>query len=417
MKKLLSMLLIGFTLIVLTACGSNGISQADYDALVAQNEALQAQLTTLEGERDRLQEQVEELFEQLSEFLDREVDAMVTFVIETDDPEVLNVPYLSSMNLTIFEILTGVLRQRVGYNTDFGSPFVTRIGGMDTQFGNFIQILRNGVPLDVGIGDATHQNGDVFTFRLMWWDTRAETIHNLLSTYEETLLESALLNHNFYLHHAFALRYRGAGLSGSFSPEPAQTPAGLVSQLLTARSLGVSETAYANALIEALPTLTINDDYLFLNSLVFAAVESYNHLNVINFIDAFSTYVSELDFDSIESIDSLAMLILATHKEFNLLEAIERLEEVAPTLDNSPVLALTIAALIVGERNPLNIVNDDEVNLVDKLLDYHLGGGLFKWQLSDTQADTMFSTPQSLLALVMIENFLNNNIVQPFYRP
>ncbi len=417
MKKLLSMVLLGFTLMVLTACGSNGISQADYDALVAQNQALQAQLDTLQGERDRLQEQVDDLFEQLSEFLDREVDAMVTFVIETDDPEVLNVPYLSSMDLSIFEILTGVLRQRMVYNTDFGSPFITGVGAMQTQFGNFIQILRNGVPLEVGIGEATHENGDVFTFRLMWWDDRAEAVHSILSTYEDTLLESALATNNFYLHQAFALRYRGTDLERSFNATPADTAAGLVGQLLVARALGVSETAYADALIALLPSLTMTDEFLFLNSLVYVAIESYNHLNVNNFIDAFSAYVDALDLEALASTDALAMLVLATHYDLSHFDAVERLVTLAKEADNSATLALSIAALIVGGENPLNITNEDDVNLVDLLLEYHLGGGLFKWQMGDTQADTMFSTPQSLLALSMIENFLNNQTVQPFLKP
>lgn len=414
MKKLSLTLLLFILTFSLAACGR--ASRSDYNELVNERDALLKQITALESERDGYRDQVDGLFAELSESLGRDVNALVSFVVLEETPRTVMVPFHTDGDETAFDLLKEAFGTELEYNTDWGAPFVTGLGTLSAQYGNFIEILKNGEALEVGIADAPFGHADVFTFQVTWWDTSAKAVYELLNAFEDTHLDAALETPNFYLFQAYALRTNGPDLTRTYRPTAADTAAGLVSQIMIARAVGASETTYANALIQLLPSLEISDQYLFLNSLVFMAVEPYRVTAVFNFLDAFVAYTDALTFDEVDSFDAVAMMVLALDHELYLVEATDYLETAVFEQDNSASIALGLAALAVAGRNPFNLVQDDQ-SLVELLLTFHLGEGRFKWRADDTTADMMFSTPQSLLALIVLENKVNNQLAQPFARP
>ena len=415
MKKLSLVLLLFVLTFSLAACGRR-VSRGDFDDLVSERDALLEQISALESERDGYRNQVDGLFDELSASLGRDVNALVSFVVLEETPRTIMVPFHTDDEANAFDLLKEAFGAQLEYNTDFGAPFVTGLGELSTQYGSFIEILKNGEALEVGIADASMNHADVFTFQLAWWDETAKTIFELLNAFEETHLETALETPNFYLFQAYASRMNGPELTHAFSPTPADTAAGLVSQILIARAVGDREFDYQAALRAMLPSLEISDQYMFLNSLVFRAIEPERRAEVTTFLDAFGDYVDALTFDDVDSFDSVAMLVLAVDREFFLIEATDYLEEAIFEQDNAASIALGLAALVASGRDPMNLTQDDQ-SVVDLLLSFHLGEGRFKWRAEDTTADMMFSTPQSLLALVILENRLNNQPVQPFLRP
>ncbi len=414
MKKLSLALLLLILTFSLAACGR--VSRGDFDDLVSERDALLEQISALESERDGYRDQVDGLFAELSDSLGRDVNAIVSFVVLEETPRTVMVPFHTDGDETAFDLLKEAFGSQLEYNTDWGAPFVTGLGALSTQYGNFIEILKNDEALEVGIADAPFGHADVFTFQVTWWDISAKAVYELLNAFEDTHLDAALETPNFYLFQAYALRANGPDLTRTYRPTAANTAAGLVSQIMIARAVGASETTYANALIQLLPSLEISDQYLFLNSLVFMAVESYRVTAVFNFLDDFVAYTDALTFDEVDSFDAVAMMVLALDHELFLIDATDYLETAVFEQDNSASIALGLAALAAAGRNPFNLVHEDQ-SLVDLLLTFHLGEGRFKWRAEDTTADMMFSTPQSLLALIVLENKVNNQPAQPFARP
>lgn len=402
--------------------------QAKVETLEAELEASvpQAELEAMQSERDALQQTLDGMespdtlyYQAWSSLLGRTVNAAVAFEVPGSGA-IITVPYNAARTESAFDLLKQAFGDELVYSMSNLGPFVSRIGSLNTQYGNFIEMSRNGSVMNVGMGSVPFNDKDVFSFELQWWNDSAFEVDSILNAYFEAGLDDALASQNFYAASALRLRGDSRPLPAPVTGEP--TLASLVSQVLFLRGLGRDETLKLQVLYPLLGSAALSLNSLFLDSLALSVVadrfdsrhvvDHNNQGRIVNYMDAFNTSVIAMDFSE-ASFDHTAMLIVNYYNEWDLDEAIARFDELLDEQDNAASLALAVMALVTQNLDPANHPYQD-TNVLDALLSYHLGDGLFVWQKDDTQADLMFSTPQSILALAMLENFWNGRPVHPF---
>ncbi len=78
--------------------------------------------------------------------------------------------------------------------------------------------------------------------------------------------------------------------------------------------------------------------------------------------------------------------------------------------ENSATLAQVIMGLVANNIDPRSEeFTKGENDLITAILEYSNGDGSFKYKLEDEDSDLFFSTPQSVLALVVYKKFVNQN--------
>ena len=415
--------------------GDPEFTLANFRALQEQVEALeseleesvpQSDLSAMQAERDALQQTLDGLdspdtlyYQAWSSRLGRTVNAAVGFQVPGSQT-VITVPYNTALTDSAFDLLKQAFGDQLGYTQFSFGPFVSQIGSLNTQYGNFIEMSRNGTVMEQGIGDVAFNDKDVFSFALRWWNDDALAVTTLLDAYFDNEMDAALAAHNFYAAAALRLRGESRPLPSALAGE--NTLSSRVSQVLYLRGLGLDETVQLQALYPLLSSASLSPNSLFLDALAFSVVvdrfesrhvvDFNNQSRIVNYMDAFNSSVTQLDVSE-ATFDHLAMLIVNYHNEWDLDDVLARFDELLDAQENAASLALAVMALVVRDIDPAQHDYQD-TNVLEALLNYHLGDGLFAWQKDDTQADLAFSTPQSILALVMLENYWNDRPVAPF---
>ena len=87
-----------------------------------------------------------------------------------------------------------------------------------------------------------------------------------------------------------------------------------------------------------------------------------------------------------------------------------------PGSENASSISQIILALVANGLDPMGVdYTQGENNLVSRLIEFQNTDGSFDYLFGDENADLMFSTPQSFLALVAYQQYLNT--YQTAYNP
>ena len=77
---------------------------------------------------------------------------------------------------TLYDLLN-VSFDVTGTVSQYGT-FITSIEDLHPANGAYISFAKNGESSMVGVDEAIIEDGDVFSFELVWWDTTEETVSN-----------------------------------------------------------------------------------------------------------------------------------------------------------------------------------------------------------------------------------------------
>lgn len=391
MKKLFSLFFIGLLSISLIACETNGENELD---------SLRDEITALENELDAVNEETETLYESLS--LSARENERITFVIEGSTREITSITV--NVSRTAFELLYEVVGEdNISYSESEFGIFIHSLYDLAPDYGAYIMISKNGIPLEVGIDSASFEPGDIFTFEEVYWDTLAESLDQSIDAF----LNSDLTNFYEPLSYELVTAFSQLNEMPEVTFEPkTSTLNDLVKTILTLRALNKPVETYQAMLIEELIF-----DAPFLASLTLMALAGTEDYETYEL--RYLSFIENTDVDSL-SLDETAIIAM-TLGEATPLNIQEVLKEKVASATNSPSLAYAIMGLIRIGEDPRTTSHDIHENVVLALL--HLqaldGGFLYTYDSTPSFMRT-FSSPQSFLALVTLKYYMNGTTINPY---
>ena len=410
MKKLFSLVFV--MVLILTACtNTDNNSEAVNDALDTQQQELailKETVLTMGTSLTEMHASIDALNTKLESVQSALYDGTVIFEIITEDTRIIKtVAYKDADDLSAFNLLTNTFD--VDYSTSEWGVFVNGIETLIPQYGQFISMQKNDAMMPEGIGTINYQDGDVFSFELVWWDQQAKALYEAIQlTLDYYLLQSIdTLDYQVLM----ALDILNIPLDLEVSQEPAEGLSNQIKQVFMLALLGhdvdaVTEAIYNQGL----------DHHLFTMSLMALALNARKTEDYASFQTEYLNLIETLDVDTID-LDTLSM-VLMTLNAYNQPLAItqtiiERIQTEAFNNsygDNAASFSMNILGLLSQGVNPENI------ELMSTLIDYQADNGTFYYQLEDENTELLFSTPQSFLALVMMQAFLNQGMqpVNPY---
>lgn len=332
----------------------------------------------------------------------------ITFEVMTDP--VISVPYIGYYPsvYTAFDLLKVALEDQgiplIYSESEFGI-FIEEVATIKPLYGSYIMISLNDEPLNVGLADAPFEDGDTFRFQLEYWDQASKQRHDAMNAFLKTEADVYLeaLSYEVFT----ALSYSQDLDINGYNPQT-QTQADLIRSILILRSLNQDVTVLQVELAARYSTeLTFSAG---LGLLALMGSEAYEPAKL-----EFTTSLENLNLNT-GWLDDLSMAIIALGESTpdDLVEAFK--SRIFEDL-NAPSLAHAIMALVVLGEDPYQIVDENGISLVDHLLSFQNDSGGFIYNSDSSPTDTrQFSSPQSFLALVVLDQWISQNPRLP-YRP
>jgi hypothetical protein len=331
---------------------------------------------------------------------------MLTFQIITADSLELSTPIEDDLNA--FELLKVALEAAdihlLYQESEFGI-FIEEIDAIKPPAGAYVMIAQNDEPLSVGLADAVFEPGDVFSFQLEFWDVdaglRYQAIEDFLISEAAIFIDAA----SYEVFTALALLDRLEDTPPQALPMNENET---IRSILISRSLNQDVTILQDQLATLYTT-----EFIFRASLGLIALEGSTHYEAA--LTMYNQRIALVD-PLTTGFDDLAMIIIALD-EATPLSIVEGFKSRLFENLNAPSLAHAIMALLVLEENPYEYFDENRIHLVDYLLSLQDESGGFKYDASSSASETrQFSSPQSFLALVTLNRYMNDQPVHP-YRP
>lgn len=332
----------------------------------------------------------------------------ITFEVMTNP--VISVPYTGYYPsiYTAFDLLKVALEDQgiplIYSESEFGI-FIEEVATIKPLYGSYIMISLNDEPLNVGLADAPFKDGDTFRFQLEYWDQASKQRHDAINAFLKTEADVYLgaLSYEVFT----ALSYRQDLNINGYNPQT-QTQADLIRSIFILRSLNQDVTVLQVELAARYSTdLTFSAG---LGLLALMGSEAYEPAKL-----EFTTSLSNLDLNT-GWLDDLSMAIIALGESTpdDIVETFKL--RIFDDL-NAPSLAHAIMALVVLGEDPYQIVDANGISVVNHLLSLQNDSGGFVYNSDSSPMDTrQFSSPQSFLALVVLDQWISQNPRLP-YRP
>ncbi len=320
--------------------------------------------------------------------------------------------------------------------SDYGNLLLT-IEELTPLMGSYIAVMKNDEMSMVGIDEITYEDGDEFSFELIWWDVTAEAVYDAIDLFMEQQVDN-YVNAEFIDYNVFAaLDLLGvteeyisdaeveAYLAATY-PEPTsyaeyfkilsiKTSAGLNTDVEGEELLMISETGvYGQTALTLLGT-HMNDQSK--GAFDDAAIEYFN---------SYPATLADLDGGGLDLIAYSLLgsdMITEKHEDFyaqivnsQLASGGIKTEDVVwdgvtyPGTENAASMSMVILGLLANGYNPagLDLTSEDSNSLISRLVEFQTETGTFDWVLDDEMTeDTIFSTPQAFLALVAYHTYIN----------
>lgn len=332
----------------------------------------------------------------------------ITFEMMTNP--VISVPYTGYYPsiYTAFDLFKTALEDQnipLKYSESEFGIFIEEVATLQPRYGAYIMISHNDLPLEVGLAEAPFEDGDTFTFQLEYWDQASKQRHDAIDVFLETEADVYLgaLSYEVFT----ALSYSQDLNINGYNPQT-QTQADLTRSILILRSLNQDVTVLQVELAARYSTeLTFSAG---LGLLALMGSEAYEPSKL-----KFTTSLANLNLNT-GRLDDLSMAIIALDESTpdDLVKAFK--SRIFDDL-NAPSLAHAIMALVVLGEDPYQIVDENGITLVNHLLSLQNDSGGFVYNSDSSPTDTrQFSSPQSFLALVVLDQWISQNPKLP-YRP
>lgn len=446
MKKLFSMASVFLLILVLAGCNNEELAtlQQELDSKVAQISELEQELDfaieenyEANGELGDLEAQISELEAQISDLQAQIFDNVITFTLSDEYGMFTSktVGYNDDFTGNLFEILDE--NYEVGYSESEFGKFIYSLDHLYPKTGAFIAFSKNGEMSMVGVETSTFEDGDVFTFEVMWWDTTQKAVddaiqlfllnhasdyvsdasveYNVISalyllglvddyvTTEEveTLVNAATLTTvNDYFKAIIKLQSVGVNtdtlitdLNGVVAVGPyGQTAYGLLA--LDSNTHIVDYSAFVTSALTDLDTTSPYDLGLDSGGISLVALSNYtDQAGVADLISEYTTWIATSQLDSGGVVTRDVVWGDTTY----------------PGTENAASMSQVILGLIANGIDPSSTeYTIDGNNLITRLLDYQTSTGSSDWVLGDEYTeDLAFSTPQAFLALVVYQTYMN----------
>ncbi len=458
MKKLFSMAVIFIMALTLAGCSTTKIEdlKLEIDELnqeiwdthqemgghIIDKTLLQDELSDTHQAFVELEAEMLLLLEELSLLQAQVFDNVITFTLEDEygDFNSKTVGFNDEYDGTLFDLLDENLE--VGYNESEWGKYIYSIEDLRPKTGAYISFSKNGVPSNVGVELSAFEDGDIFTFEVLWWDVLQQDVDNLIRLFidnhasdyvnsesidynvllglnllgieseyvtvdeVEELVESSTLNFvTDYFKAIMMLNVVGSDSSELIAELNLIVTPGAYGQtaygLLAMDSVSHIED-YSSFVTAALADLEITTPYdLGLDAGGISLVALSNYSGVDTLITDYTTWVStsQLDSGGIVTRDTIWG------------------EITYPGTENASSISQIILGLIANGIDPTGVdYTKGTNNLISRLLEFGTLTGSFDYVEGDELTeDLAFSTPQAFLALVAYQVYSNTySAVNPY---
>jgi hypothetical protein len=332
----------------------------------------------------------------------------ITFAIGNRSPLVVVAPIAEDETRNAFEILEAALLDAQiplsAQTSEFGI-FIESLGHLNPPTGAYIMIRQNQVPISVGLADVLFEPSDVFSFEIEFWDALALARYESIERFKA---QEAELFINAGSYEVFSAMGALDALESITYTPLTESETDLIRSILILRSLGEDISTLQDSLSEIYTT-----EFTFRAGLGLLALIGHP-----NYQEAEEKFIASLnDINGTSGwIDDLSMAVIALGHAVptTLQEAFyDRLFENL----NAPSLAHAIMALIVLGDDPYAYSDESGMTLIDYLLALQTVSGGFLYDFNSGIMDSrQFSSPQSFMALVVLDRTLNGDAYLP-YRP
>ena len=455
MKKLFSLASIFLLVLVLAGC-SNENEVVDLQQEIEAKNALILELqedlleTSLSSQynaemNEDLTALIAELEAQIAELQALIYDNVITFTLKDEHGVFTSetIGYNDDFDGTLFDLLDQNFD--VGYSDSEWGKFIYSLDYLSPKTGAYIAFYKNGEMSMVGIDSAAFEDGDVFSFEVMWWDMTEKAVddaiqmflnnygdffvseigvdYNVISALsllgvvdEYVTLEEveALVNEmtfstvNDYFKAIIMLQAVNGdtdALISDLNDIVAVGPYGQTAYGLLALDSYSHSTDYSAFVTSALSDLTTTSPYdlgLDAGGISLVALSNYSEeTGIQELIDEYATWIStsQLNTGGVKTRD------------------ITWGDTTYPGTENAASISQVILGLIASDINPTGPdYTKTDNNLITRLLEYQTVTGSFDYLLDDEIAeDLVFSSPQAFLALVAYQTYVNTyEAVNPY---
>jgi len=460
MKKLFSIISVLLITITLAGCTNTEVTQ------------LQEQLTDLQTQLDLVNSQYAEMTTsnelnlETNELLELQISQLEDTIIELEDElEYLNsLIFDSVITITLDNGYGDFMSTTVGFNDDYDGTlfdllddnydveyteseygkFITGVDYIQAQYGSYISFSKNEVPSMVGVEAATYEDGDLFSFEIAWWDTNAQMVDAAIQLFiinqadefintdkidynvflgldtlglsgdyvsqEQVMSQLNIANMttwNEFLKAAYILDIVGVdnspaviSLNNELSNVPTFGYASALSCMISFGEVASNFSTFEETVKTFFTTNTPYDLGVDSGGMAVSVLSAYDTTEIDTLIAAYSTWIDA---------DQLASGGFATRDSVYG-------EVTYPGSENASSISQIILALVANGLDPMGVdYTQGENNLVSRLIEFQNTDGSFDYLFGDENADLMFSTPQSFLALVAYQQYLNT--YQTAYNP
>ncbi len=429
MKKLFSVITVMFVVLSLSAC----------DALTGETtDVLEQQIADLESENQELANENEDLLALLDSYKEYTVDVMFTVgTIDLQGNETtVTIGYNSEETVALKDVIVGLLNADV-QDSAYGS-YIANVNNMTVPYGSYIAISENGEMAMVGLDDLVIDDGDVFTFEVMWWDTTQQAVYEAIQLFIEnqldTFLSTTYIDYNVLVGcQTFCVDYLSeSDIETYLGTLTLSTTQDYFKAITIAKYL--SDDTLLNTYLNAFETVVSTGAYgqTALGLIAYDAVSTtIDYSTYVS--DALSYYTTSSPYDEGLDAGGLGLVALSNYTAEpgvqDLIDAyVTWIEEsqlttggvktrdmvwgdvTYPGVENAASISQVIMALVANGIDPAgDDFTVDGHNLVTRLIEFQLEDGSFDWDLTDEVTnDLAFSTPQAFLALVTYYDYSNS---------
>jgi outer membrane murein-binding lipoprotein Lpp len=447
MKKIMSLVTIICLTLLLVGCSNESLNDditdlqtrieelENTDQVESEITKLKEQIAALVTNDTAKQNEIEDLKLRLQTLEDLYFDGVLTIVLEDDlgSQKFRTVRFVEAEDQNLFQLLYSNLE--VEFEESTIGKYITNIEGLNPKVGSYVSLYQNGEYATAGIEAIRYQDGDVFTFKVEWYDEVEKAVHTAINLFIENYVTDFINEEKIDYTVASALYHLGilqdyvrledvktqyqdlASTNGQelFKAILIVSASGgnptdvngnnLIQQLVDLAPTGpwnattngaIAFNAYPHGIEATTYTTTMLDDLITTNTPKSAGLDMGGTT-----LMALSHYQDEAGVQTV--IDDY----LAFVKEKQLPSG--GVDD-PWSGDNSATLAQIILGLVANGIDPRDsqFVKENG-DLLTRLMDFVQEDGSFKFQPESTEADLMFSTPQAFAALVAYQQFKNSD--------
>jgi hypothetical protein len=458
MKKLFSLAIIFIMALALAGCSTTKIdeleleidelnqeildTQSEMGDYVIENTLLENELSDTHQTLVELEAEFLVLLDELALLQNQIFDNVITFTLENEYGNFSSetIGYNDDYDGTLFDLLNENLE--VGYSESEYGKYIYSLGDLNPKNGAYISFSKNGVSSMVGVELSTFEDGDIFGFEVIWWDTFQQEIDDLIQLFleshasdyvnsesveynvllglnllgvvsdyvtmeqVETLVEESTLS---FVQDYFkaVMMMNSVGSNSDLLLEELNlivTPGvyGQTAYGLLAMDSVINTEDYSSFVTAAIADLETTTPYdLGLDAGGISIVALSNYTGVDTLINDYTSWISSSQLDSGGVLTRDVIWGETTY----------------PGTENASSISQVILGLIANGIDPTGLdYTKGTNNLISRLLDFGTDTGSFDYVLGDeVTEDLAFSTPQAFLVLVTYQVYANTySAVNPY---